>query len=170
MKIRKTTTHDRIPVAKIYRSVSGETETIVRRSHEITETYIFSLLNRPEDQIVSLVAENEDRELMGVVHACKDGLESYDHILSDLTIIVRPEYQGSGVARALGEAILSYVASERPDVWRLEMEARKGKTRMDLFLRAGFQLEGEIKNRIRNIDGSFADSVLLVWFNPNFQQ
>jgi len=170
MNIRKTTTHDRIPVAKVYRSVSGELETITRRSHEITETYIFSLLNKPDDQIVSLVAEDDEGELMGVVHACKNGLESYGHILTDLTIIVRPEFQGKGVARALGEAILRYVAANRPDVWRLEMEARKEKTRLDIFLAAGFVTEGEIKNRIRNIDGSFADSVLLAWFNPNFEK
>ena len=44
------------------------------------------------------------------------------------------------------------------------------ETRLDIFLAAGFVTEGEIKNRIRNIDGSFADSVLLAWFNPNFEK
>ncbi len=169
MNIRTTTKHDRIRVAKIYRSVSGEMETITRRTHEITETYIFSLLNRAKDQIVSLVAESDDGDLLGVIHAVKNGLESYDHILSDLTIIVRPEYQGKGVARALGIAILEYIVENRPDVWRLEVESRTEKTRLDIFAKAGFVWEGEIKNRIRNIDGSFADSILLVWFNPNFK-
>ncbi|MCG8576309.1 MAG: GNAT family N-acetyltransferase [Flavobacteriales bacterium] len=169
MKIRKTQNIDRSHVAEIYRSVSQETEGIPRRLHEITETYIFSLLNKKEDEIVSLVAEDEEGKLLGVIHATKNGLESYTHILSDLTIIIRPEAQGKGVAKALGYHVLNYIRDHRPDVWRLEVEAISKLDHLDIFYAAGFVKEGEIKNRIRNIDGSFSDSVLLVWFNPNFK-
>lgn len=168
MNIRKTLRSDRIDVAKIYRTAWEGTEGIARRPHEITETYIFSLLNKSDDEIVSLVAEDENGELMGVVHATKDGLEGHDHIISDLTIIVPPVHQRKGVAKALGVEFLKYISKERKDVMRVEMAAPQSLSRIEAFKAFGFNEEGIIKNRFRTQDGSFIDISLMAWINPNF--
>ena len=168
MNIRKTAKRDRIEVAGIYRTAWQGTEGIARRPHEITETYIFSLLNKIENQIVSLVAENDNGEIIGVIHALKDGLEGHDHILSDLTIVVHPEYQKQGLAKALGWAFLQHVAEDRSDVLRVEMHSPDNLSRVKAFEAAGFIVEGTHKKRFRNIDGSFQDIVLMVWINPSF--
>ena len=144
------------------------TEGIARRAHEITETYIFSLLNKKDDEIVSLVAENDDEEIIGVLHAVKDGLEAHSHILTDLTIIIDPEWQGKGIAKALGVAFLMHVAQHRKDVMRVEMATPKELARIEAFGAAGFKQEGDIPNRYRNEDGSFTDIILMAWINPNF--
>lgn len=168
MNIRKTSKRDRIEVAGIYRTAWQGTEGIALRPHEITETYIFSLLNKIENQIVSLVAENDKSEIVGVIHALKDGLEGHDHILSDLTIVVHPDYKKQGVAKALGWALLQHVAEVRSDIMRVEMHSPANLSRIQAFESAGFIVEGTHKNRFRNMDGTFQDIVLMVWINPGF--
>lgn len=168
MNIRKTLRSDRSEVARIYRTAWEGTEGIARRPHEITETYIFSLLNKEEDQIVSLVAENEEGEIIGVIHAVKDGLEAHDHIISDLTIIIHPDWQRKGVAKALGFAFLNHITEKRQDVMRVEMALPTKITTVDAFKNEGFVEEGKIANRFRNPDGTFQDILLLAWINPNF--
>lgn len=169
MIIRMAIPSDREQIAKLYHSVAGSVKGISRRPHEITETYIYSLLNRKESQIVFLVAVNDKNSIIGCVHGTKNGLEMYDHILSDLTIIVDPEYQKQGIGRQLGHAFLKYVAENRPDVKRVEMEILKDILPIVDLEKVGFVKEGEIIGRIRNEDGSFSDSSLLMWENPNFK-
>jgi len=168
VNIRKTRKNDRIEVAGIYRTAWQGTEGIARRPNEITETYIFSLLNKNDSQIVSLVAEDDKGEIVGVIHALKDGLESHDHLLSDLTIIVHPDHQKTGVAKALGWAFLQHISENRPDILRVEMHTPDHDYRVKAFQSGGFEVEGKLNRRLRNPDGSFQDVVVMTWINPNF--
>lgn len=168
MIIRKASPIDREEIADIYRVASGGIQGISRRPHEITETYIYSLLSKKDKDIVFLVAIDDDEKVIGFVHAVKSGLEMYDHILCDLTIMITPEHQKKGIGKILGIEFLKYVASHRPDIKRVEMEALSELMLLNTYTSAGFIKEGEIKGRVRNVDGTFSDSILLVWINPNF--
>lgn len=169
MKIRKAHSTDRTFIAEIYEEVAGKVAGITRRPDEITDTYIFSLLNKKEDECVFLVVEDDDLDIIGFAHAEKSGLAAYQHILSNFTIVVSPETQGKGVGRGIFVGFLEHIYNERPDVARLEMEVQVDKDRIALFEAAGFNTEAIIKNRFRGLDDKLSDQALMAWINPNFK-
>lgn len=169
MNIRKAQSSDRPQIAEIYNLVAGKVEGIVRRPSEITETYIFTLLNKPEDKCVFLVVEDEDSNILGFVHAEKVGLMAYNHILTNYTIVVTPSSQKTGIARKLFVSFLTYLQEHRSDVKRLEMEVQYNPERIAVFETLGFKVEGTIKNRFRGPDNAFHDQTLMAWENPNFK-
>ena len=172
MLIRKALPIDRDEIADLYRAASASVQGISRRPHEITETYIYSLLNDIDKKMVFLVATEEvdgEETILGCVHATKSDLEVYSHILSDLTVMVSPSHQKNGIGKFLGIEFLKHVAQKRPDIKRVEMEALSAQMHLDTYKAAGFIKEGEIKERVKNVDGTFSDSVLLVWINPSFK-
>jgi len=169
VKIRKAYSTDRTFIAEIYEEVAGKVAGITRRPEEITDTYIFSLLNKSEDECVFLVVEDDDMDIIGFAHAEKSGLAAYDHILSNFTIVVSPETQGQGVGRGIFMGFLEYIFNERPDIARLEMEVQVDKDRIALFEGTGFKTEAIIENRMRGMDGKLYDQALMAWINPNFK-
>ena len=169
MKIRKAHSTDRTCIADIYEVVAEEVQDITRRPEEITNTYIFSLLNKSEDQCIFLVVEDNDGEIIGFAHAEKKGLAAYAHILTNYTIAVSPDLQKKGYGRGIFMGFLEYILNERPDIKRLEMEIKNDKDRVALFEAAGFSVEAIIKDRARAANGTFYDQVLMAWMNPNFK-
>ena len=168
MNIRKANISDREDIAEIYRAVARTVEGINRRPHEITDTWVYSLLNRKASDIVFLVAVDDDGRVIGSVHGVKNGLEMYSHILGELTVMVHPEFQSKGVGHKLSFAFLDHVFNNRPDVMRVEMEVIDVLDRVQIYEAVGFVKEASPKSRIRRPDGTFSDSVLMAWFNPNF--
>lgn len=168
MNIRPVAKTDREDIAEIYQAVAENVEGISRRPHEITDTYVYSLLNKKSNDIVFLVAVDDNGKVVGAVHAIKNGLEMYNHILSELTVLVRPVSQSKGVGRQLSFAFLDHVFNNRPDVMRVEMEVVHNLERVQIYEAVGFVKEAEPKNRIRKADGTFSNSVLMAWENPNF--
>lgn len=47
----------------------------------------------------------------------------FNHVLSDLTIAVDPEYQGRGLGNRLFQTLLDHVTEERKDILRVELIA-----------------------------------------------
>ena len=169
VNIRKAHRSDRTCIAKIYNRVAGKVEGITRRPEEITETYIFSLLNKPENECIFLVVEDDDDNIIGFGHAERSSLIAYRHILSNYTIIVSPESQLKGVGRSIFIGFMDYITNERPDIKRLEMEVKFDAKRIELFEAMGFIKEAIIRSRARFIDDSFYDEVFMAWENPNFK-
>lgn len=169
MIIRKATISDREGIAELYRTVAGNVIGISRRPHEITDTYVYALLNKKPSDIVCLVGTNEDGDIIGVIHGIKNGLEVYSHVLADLTVIVKPEEQSKGIATKLSMEFLQHIYTQRADIMRVEMEVITILKLIQAFEFAGFVKEGETTNRIKNVDGTFSNSVLMAWFNPNFK-
>ena len=156
-------------IAQIYQEVAGAVRGITRRPEEITQTYIFSLLHKPEQDCIFLVVEDDNGKIIGFGHAHKIGLKVYDHILSNFIIAVSPDYQSNGFGRGIFMGFLDYLTRQRPDIKRLEMEVNNDPDRIKLFEGAGFKTEAIIKDRVRGIDGKFYDQVLMAWENPNFK-
>ena len=169
MKIRKAHILDRPAIATIYKKVAQQVEGIVRRPEEITETYVFSLLNKPDSQMIFLVAEDEDQKIIGFGHAEKGGLKAYNHILSNFTIGVNPENQDAGVGKAIFKGFLDYLSQNRPDIKRLEMDVQYEPSRITSFEATGFKTEAIIKGRVLGLDDKFHDQALMAWENPNFK-
>jgi len=169
VKIRKAHSTDRGHIARIYRDLEGKVEGITRRPEEITETYVFTLLNQSEDKFIVLVIENDEDEIIGFVHGEKVGLAIYDHILTNFTVVVKPEYRKKGIGQKLFVEFVEYIKNNRPDIKRLEMEVRFNIERIKAFEGIKFVIDATIKERARDADGTFYDMVLMAWENPNFE-
>ncbi|MEO9532798.1 MAG: GNAT family N-acetyltransferase [Crocinitomicaceae bacterium] len=169
MKIRKAHSIDRDCIADIYEEVAGKVQGITRRPEEITDTYIFSLLNKPEEDCVFLVVEDDNEDVVGFGHAEKSNLAAYSHILNNFTIVVSPDAQKGGIGRGIFMGFLEHIFNERPDISRLEMEVQYDEDRIKLFEAVGFNSEAVIKGRVKGIDGKYHDQVLMAWINPNFK-
>lgn len=169
MKIRKAHSTDRSCIADIYEEVAGVVQGITMRPEEITDTYIFSLLNKPEEECVFLVVEDNDGDIIGFGHAEKSPLAAYCHILNNFTIAVSPAAQQGGIGRGIFMGFLEHIFNERNDIQRLEMEVKFDEDRIKLFEAVGFISEAVIKNRFKGPDGKFHDQVLMAWINPNFK-
>jgi ribosomal protein S18 acetylase RimI-like enzyme len=169
--IRQASISDREDIAELYKTVAveGNVVGISRRPHEITDTYVYSLLNRKPADIVCLVGVDDDDRVIGLVHGTKNGLEVYSHILGDLTVIVSPDHQSKGIAKKLSLAFLEHIFNQRTDIMRVEMEVITILKLVQAFELAGFVKEAETSKRIKNGDGTFSNSVLMAWFNPNFK-
>ncbi|HEX2535746.1 MAG TPA: GNAT family N-acetyltransferase, partial [Chitinophagaceae bacterium] len=114
-----------------------------------------------------LFEEGESGALLAAVHAVKYGLRIFDHILTGLTIVVHPSWQGRGLGKALFTAFLRTLEASRPDIRRVELESRASNTRsIGLYQSLGFVPEGVLRNKTRNADGSFEDSLLMAWTAP----
>lgn len=99
----------------------------------------------------------------------KYGIRIFDHILTHLTIIVHPDHQGKGLGKKILQAFLHEVMENRPDIRRVELESRSSNFRsIGLYKELGFVQEGTMKNKTRNKDGSFEDSILMAWTNPHY--
>ncbi|MCX6215631.1 GNAT family N-acetyltransferase [Spirosoma sp.] len=108
-------------------------------------------------------------ELIAEMHASKYGLRIFEHILTSLTIVVKPSYQGHGVGKALITAFLSEVYENWPEVGRIGLEScSMSQQSIGLYKSLGFVQEGRMVNKTRNADSRYEDSLLFARTRPNF--
>ena len=116
-------------------------------------------------QGLMLVAIDSQNRLVAEIHALKYGLLIFDHILTGLTIAVHPDVQGKGVGKALFRAFLDDLQQVFPEVSRVELESRSSNQKsIGLYQNLGFVEEGRMKNKTRNQDGTYEDSLLMAWY------
>jgi putative acetyltransferase len=91
----------------------------------------------------------------------------FGHVLGDLTVAVASECQGQGIGRALFEALLAAVQRERPGVERVELFVRETNVRaIRLYESLGFVREGELRRRVRSVDGGRESDLIMAWHRP----
>lgn len=169
MKIRRAVVSDKTSIYSLYREVASTSGGIARVEEEITESYIENLFENVSKEGIMLLAE-EEGQVIAQIHACKYGIRIFDHILTHLTIVVHPAAQGKGVGKRLFNAFLTEIQQNRPDIARVELESRATNSKsIGLYQSVGFVQEGRMKNKTRNRDNSFEDSILMAWSNPNFK-
>ena len=164
MTIRPATPADHAKLFTLHRAVAEDPNGIARMPDEITDNYIASLLKINMPTGLQLVVDNETGGLIGEIHASKYGLCVFDHILGNLTIVVHPDHQGKGVGKALFTRFLSEVQQCFPEIRRIELEARaSNEASLGLYRSLGFVQEGVYRNKTRNRDGRFVDSIPMAW-------
>lgn len=167
---RETRITDILPILELYKTVATNTAGIAREANEITEEYINYAILETLNSGIGFVAYVNSR-LAGEIHCYKLKPNIFKHILSELTIVVHPEYQNMGIGRALFSALLKNVETTRSDILRIELISRKSNTKaISLYEKLGFKKEGKLEFRIKRKDGSFEADVPMAWFNPNFSK
>lgn len=169
VSIRRATIQDKAAILALHRNVARISQGIARTENELTDQYTDDLFRTVERQGLMLVATDPANQLVAEIHASKYGIHIFDHVLTGLTIAVHPDYQGKGVGKKLFQTFLDDVQQTFPEVSRVELESRASNQKsIGLYQSLGFVEEGRMKNKTRNNDGSFEDSLLMAWTKPGF--
>lgn len=172
MHIRTAAIEDISMIRQLYQLVARTDGGLARTENEITEEYVKTFLTKSLNSGLILVAEHprDPHTLIGEMHAYSPGPAVFNHVFSDLTIAVSPEFQGNKVGRTLFTIFLEEIGLNRPDIGRVELVARESNIRAIKFYQSfGFQIEGRMEMRIKTPTGSYEADIPMVWLNPNFE-
>jgi ribosomal protein S18 acetylase RimI-like enzyme len=172
MHIRIALSDDLSKIKQLYKAVAREEGGIARLEHEITDDYIGNFVSRSLDSGFILVTEhpNNPDELVAEIHAYKPGPAVFDHILSDLTIVTHPDFQGKKYGRTILTIFLEQIALNRPDIGRIELMVRESNHKAIKFYQSlGFRIEGRFEMRIRTTQKTYEADIPMMWQNPNYE-
>jgi len=134
---------------------------LAREEDEIGEDYVRAFIARAGRNGITLGAFIGD-ELAGEIHAARMGPRQFGHVLSDLTVAVRPSAQGRGIGTALFDRLVATARQLKPKIERIELQARSGNEgALRLYERLGFVREGLLMGRVRLPDGSVEDDIFM---------
>ena len=150
---------------ELYRAIASQPGGFARTADEISLEYVHKTLRHVANNGVGIgVIDKSDGRLVGSIVARKLGPKVFDHVLSELTIGVHPNYQSKGVGRRLFIDFLEHIQGARPDILRVELIARESNPRAISFYEAiGFRSEGVFEKRIRKGDGTFESDIPMAW-------
>ena len=172
MYIRTAEINDLQKIKTLYQAVARHGNGIARTEDEITDQYIENFITRSLDGGLIIVAENPSNpdELIGEIHAYKPGIEVFDHVLSEITIVVHPEFQSKKIGRTIFTIFLEEIGLNRHKIGRVELVARESNAKaIKLYQSLGFRIEGRLEMRIRTTDNNYEADIPMGWQNPNFE-
>jgi ribosomal protein S18 acetylase RimI-like enzyme len=153
----------------LYRNVAEIPDGIIRNQNEIDQAYISEFVTNSIRNGLILVGM-VDGEIVGQIHAYTPTIFAFQHILTDLTIVVKPAYQGEGVGRRLFEYFLKTVVEEYNHILRVELYVREHNRRnLKFYESLGFINEGRQKDKIFTSDVKFETPLHMAWFNPHYK-
>src|SRR5687767_5638808 len=171
MHIRTAVPEDISKIKTLYQQVARNEGGLARHEHEITDEYVAGFVKKSlaSGLIIVAVHPNHDDQLIGEIHAYKPGISVFDHVLSDLTIAVHPDFQGKKVGRTLFTIFLEEIALNRPDIGKVQLVTRESNIRaLQLYQSVGFKIEGRLEMQIKTPDGNYEADIPMGWQNPNF--
>lgn len=161
--IRPATLSDLNLIAKLYQAVAAIPGGIARQADEISWEYVENNLSKSLQSGICLVAEEND-QIVAEIHSYKLVPKVFDHVLSELTIVAHPDWQGKGIGKEIFTAFLQEVKSNRPEILRVELIARESNIKaINFYQKIGFRIEGKLENRIANPDGTFESDIPMGW-------
>jgi ribosomal protein S18 acetylase RimI-like enzyme len=158
-------------IKSLYKAVANSGDGIARKEHEVTTEYVEAFVRKSSDNGLIIVAEHPDdpERLVAEIHAYKSGIDVFAHVLSELTIVVHPDFQRKKIGRMIFTIFLEEVVRNRADILKVELIARESNARaISLYQSLGFLIEGRLEMRIKTPDGHFEADIPMGWENPNF--
>ena len=169
LSIRKATIEDYPQLILLYKEVASKSGGIIRIDDEIDFDYVNMFLENSTKNGLSLVAE-VDSSIVAEIHAYTPEIFAFRHMLSDLTIVVHPEYQNKGIGKKLFKAFLKKVQDEFRHILRIELYVREeNKPIVKFYESLGFINEGRQKNKILNASNELETPLHMAWFNPGYK-
>ena len=172
MHYRTATIDDVDRLIKLYKSVAGMRGGIVRLEHEITSEYVHNFCERSLDTGLIVVAEHPDDPniLIAEIHAYAHGVEAFDHVLGNLTLVVHPDFHGKRIGRTILTIFLEEIGRNRPNIGKVELISRETNEKaIALYQSMGFRIEGRLEMRAKATDGHYEADIPMGWENPNFE-
>ncbi|POY35195.1 GNAT family N-acetyltransferase [Solitalea longa] len=172
LKLRKATVADKPAILKLYQKVAQNEGGIARIIEEITNEYVAAFVRKATEEGIILLVDHPTKagELIGEIHCYKPKIKIFAHVLSELTIVVDPEFQGQGIGRHLFSTLIEEVEENHSDILRIELFARESNTQaIKFYEKLGFRIEGRFENRVMGVNGLEAD-IAMAWFNNNYRE
>lgn len=158
-------------ILDLYKKVSENAGGIARTSNEISIEYMQDCMKKSANNGIQLVIENplDKNMLLAEMHCYKLVHKVFDHVLSELTIVVNPSYQCLGIGKQLFTTLLTKIQNERNDILRVELIARESNIHaLQFYKKIGFNVEGKFEKRIMSEDGDVEADIPMAWFNKNY--
>jgi ribosomal protein S18 acetylase RimI-like enzyme len=172
MHYRTATFEDWPKMKELHLAVARQKNGIARWEDEVTDEYVQSFMKKALDYGIIIVAEHPDdpEKFIGEIHASVPNIRVFKHLMTDLTIAVHPEFQGKKIGRTLFMIFLEEIATNRPDIGKVQLVTRESNERaIKLYQSLGFLIEGRLEMQIRTPDGNFEADIPMGWINPNFE-
>jgi len=167
-EIKKAGLEHKAELLQLYSIVAEVSDGIIRNSDEINEAYITDFLIKSIENGLILIA-TIDGKIVGEIHAYTPKIYAFQHLLTDLTIVVDPNNQGKGIGRKLFQRFLEIVANDLTQIKRIELYTREHNQRNVKFYESlGFINEGRQKDKIFRAESEFETPLHMAWFNPNY--
>jgi RimJ/RimL family protein N-acetyltransferase len=168
IELRPSAIDDLASVHSLYRAVAERPGGLARLPVEITRSYVENFLHATISRGLGFVAVDERKEIVAEIHSYSPEIFCFSHILTDLTIAVHPSLQGQGLGRDIFTHFLSSVNTQRPQINRVELIARESNKRaLAFYASLGFRQEGELQNRVLNLDGSLESDIPMAWLRSD---
>ena len=167
IEIKIAETEHKSELLQLYKKVAKISDGIIRNENEINEQYISDFLSKSIDKGLILTG-TLNGIIVGEIHAYTPDIFAFQHILTDLTIVVDPSHQGKGIGRKLFEHFLKIVTSDLTHIKRIELYTREHNDRNVKFYESlGFINEGRQKDKIFVSKSEFETPLHMAWFRSN---
>lgn len=160
MNIREGIIEDLEGVYTLYKKVSKTEGGIARFEDEVTREYVEGFIKSALNDGIFIVAE-KDGTIVGEIHSYKIGIRVFDHILSNITIVVSPDFCGKGIGKKIFLKLIEE-GKKIEGISRIELVAMgSNKKALKFYEGLGFEVEGKMKDRIKNSKGEFEVGVMM---------
>jgi ribosomal protein S18 acetylase RimI-like enzyme len=149
-------------VLMLYHQVSAHGGGLARKPDEISRNFVHTFLERAQRSGITRAVWAADGTLVAEIHADRMGPRQFQHVLTDLTVAVHPDWQGRGLGSLLFKTLIEAATQLSPPVRRIELFVRAGNLdAIRLYQRLGFKIEGRFERRVRLADGNVEDDVAM---------
>lgn len=172
MIVRIAEQEDLKKIKDLYQHVARISGGLARSEDEITDAYVNEFLTNSLERGLILVAEHENapNQIIAEIHAYSPGIRAFNHILSNLTIAVHPDFQQRKIGRTIFTIFQEEIAVNKTNIGRVELFVRESNTRAIQFYQAlGFLIEGRFEMRIKTPQNNYEADIPMSWQNPNFE-
>jgi ribosomal protein S18 acetylase RimI-like enzyme len=172
-EFRKATIKDTDAIFKLYKQVSKRSGGLARSNDEVSKKYVEQFILKSLNKGVEFVVIDKFQEnrIIGEIHCYKLDPKVFNHVFSELTIAIDPDYQGKGLGKKLFETLLNYIVASRRDILRVELIAAESNIRaIKMYESLGFIIEGRFERRITSPDNKLEADIPMAWFNPKYSR
>lgn len=159
-------------ILELYQTVVRQSRGIIRIPTEVTFEYIEDFVIKSlRTGLCYIVNDPDNKErILAELHAYQYGIAAFRHILTDLTIVVHPTFQGQKIGKLIFTHFLNQVAEKMPHILRVELFVREENVKaVEFYQKLGFVEEGRHQHKIKNQDNSLETPIEMTWFNPQYK-
>jgi RimJ/RimL family protein N-acetyltransferase len=167
--IRRGTVDDTWNIFELYKKVSSiYPDSLAQQVDEISFSYIKSIIEDAHLRgLILLMFNNEN--LIGILKGYTSEFRRKAHVLTNVTMMIDSNTVGQGLGTQLLKAYQDEIQKSFQHIRVMELLPYNSNIKgIGLYKKMGFVLTATLPGKIRYIDGTFGDQLLMNWTNPNF--